>query len=440
MIELVMKSPQLHVASVWVPCSECNHIDIKMSCFELVRFSDIDLLEPSDRRIHDFIKACRFLRLQPREGVIGRILDSENMLSFCQNFCDFSIIEQPLVHYAQLARLDIYFVICLQSSHTGNSIYILEFFLSHGHPWSLCSLMSIMKQKLKSFKVASGQQLGRELISEAIELCKGEEFTYLQSGYLDSLPLKSKTTQYDNKMEPQELFKFDSLGSSGKNENEEQSLSDVTFVEDETSKSKISRFDISDGDRKLHVVKRQDVEKESGGMRIYSDMNFLLKLSFLTLVYFINMEQIICIAVFRKMKRERRKPDWERRPSYVPDKTFFCETKTENKSLLEFDTQVGKACQESDVVMIKAKFKDDIIKFELFVSSGLEIVQEEVAMRLKLKIGTFELGYLDEEHDNKWCSLACDDDLHQHVKNLKTLGKTTVLLFARSIPTELDLF
>ncbi|XP_073136031.1 protein NLP6-like [Henckelia pumila] len=105
MIELVRKSPQLQVASVWIPCSECAYADNKMSCLELASSSDVDLLELSDKRIHDFIKSRKFLQLHPWKGVIGRTLESENKLCFCQNFCDFSIIEQPLAHYAQVARL-----------------------------------------------------------------------------------------------------------------------------------------------------------------------------------------------------------------------------------------------------------------------------------------------------------------------------------------------
>lgn len=102
------------------------------------------------------------------------------------------MMEQPLAHHAQVARLNTYFAICLQSSHMGDGFYVMEFFLSPGsdidrYPQSYLSfLLSIMKQKLRSFKVVSGKRLGSELIFEVEELVLGDENPGIfQFGQLD---------------------------------------------------------------------------------------------------------------------------------------------------------------------------------------------------------------------------------------------------------------
>lgn len=85
----------------------------------------------------------------------------------------------------------------------------------------------------------------------------------------------------------------------------------------------------------------------------------------------------------------------------------------------------------SDVVLIKAKFGDDTVKVELFVSSGIGKLAEEVGRRFNLRIGSFKLKYLDE--DDQWILLACDDDLQLCVKTLTALGKTPIQVLVQSI-------
>ncbi|KAK1565004.1 hypothetical protein Q3G72_016679 [Acer saccharum] len=61
----------------------------------------------------------------------------------------------------------------------------------------------------------------------------------------------------------------------------------------------------------------------------------------------------------------------------------------------------------SDVkkVVISQFFREDIIRFRISLSTGILELKEEVAKRLKLEVGTFEIKYLDD--DQEWVLIAC---------------------------------
>mgnify|MGYP004709966395 CR=1 FL=1 len=66
---------------------------------------------------------------------------------------------------------------------------------------------------------------------------------------------------------------------------------------------------------------------------------------------------------------------------------------------------------ELKTITIKATYREDIIRFRLPLDSGIDRLKEEIAKRLKLELGTFEIKYLDD--DNEWVLIACDADLQE---------------------------
>ncbi|XP_072962632.1 protein NLP3-like isoform X1 [Typha angustifolia] len=74
--------------------------------------------------------------------------------------------------------------------------------------------------------------------------------------------------------------------------------------------------------------------------------------------------------------------------------------------------------QELRTVTVKASYKEDIIRFRLPSTSGITALNDEVAKRLKLEFGTFDLKYLDDDHE--WVMLSCDEDVEEciHVSRL----------------------
>ncbi|KAJ6347270.1 hypothetical protein OIU76_003874 [Salix suchowensis] len=65
--------------------------------------------------------------------------------------------------------------------------------------------------------------------------------------------------------------------------------------------------------------------------------------------------------------------------------------------------------QEMKRVTIKATYREDVIRFRISLSSGIVELKEEVAKRLKLEVGTFDIKYLDD--DRECVLIACDADL-----------------------------
>ncbi|XP_011022461.1 PREDICTED: protein NLP7-like isoform X2 [Populus euphratica] len=65
--------------------------------------------------------------------------------------------------------------------------------------------------------------------------------------------------------------------------------------------------------------------------------------------------------------------------------------------------------KEMKSVTIKATYREDVIRFRISLTSGIVELREEVAKRLKLEVGTFDIKYLDD--DQEWVLIACDADL-----------------------------
>ncbi|KAJ0805680.1 putative transcription factor Nin-like family [Helianthus annuus] len=77
------------------------------------------------------------------------------------------------------------------------------------------------------------------------------------------------------------------------------------------------------------------------------------------------------------------------------------------------NAQPFTARPETKTITIKASYKEDIIRFRLAANSGIFTLKEEVAKRLKLDVGTFDVKYLDDDHE--WVLIACDADLQECV-------------------------
>ena len=76
-------------------------------------------------------------------------------------------------------------------------------------------------------------------------------------------------------------------------------------------------------------------------------------------------------------------------------------------------------------MMVKVSYTDDIIiKFELSLFSKKSDLDEKVAKRLNLSVGSFNVKYLDEEEE--WILVACDEDLRTCMSTLRSLGNTII--------------
>ncbi|OVA08238.1 Phox/Bem1p [Macleaya cordata] len=89
------------------------------------------------------------------------------------------------------------------------------------------------------------------------------------------------------------------------------------------------------------------------------------------------------------------------------------------------------ATQDVRTITIKATYRDDIIRFRFLLTSGLVELKEEVAKRLKLEVGTFDIKYLDD--DQEWVVLACDADLQECLEISRLSGRHMIRLLVHDI-------
>ncbi|XP_022893030.1 protein NLP6-like [Olea europaea var. sylvestris] len=86
---------------------------------------------------------------------------------------------------------------------------------------------------------------------------------------------------------------------------------------------------------------------------------------------------------------------------------------------------------ELKTITIKATYQEDIIRFRLSLGSGIVTLKEEVAKRLKMEVGTFDIKYLDDDHE--WVLIACDADLQECIDVSRSSGRNIIRLLIHDI-------
>ncbi|GAB2225983.1 hypothetical protein Drorol1_Dr00021764 [Drosera rotundifolia] len=82
--------------------------------------------------------------------------------------------------------------------------------------------------------------------------------------------------------------------------------------------------------------------------------------------------------------------------------------------------------EDRRTVTMKASYKVDIIRFRFSSNSNVVELKEEIAKRVKLEVGTFQIKYLDDDHE--WVMLACDSDLQECLDVSRLCGSSLIRL------------
>ncbi|XP_057511338.1 protein NLP6-like [Actinidia eriantha] len=194
-LDLVRKIYKLPLALTWVPCRACKTLlpvqDVN-SLWDNYSGTFSNFLEFSMGRLGHHVRNGI--------GVIGRVLSSPNLL-YCSDVTQLSIVEYPLAYFARQCRLRGCFAISLRSNYTENDVYVQEIFLPTSNKdedplTALTKILETMKKEFKTFRLASGEELGEELSVEVIEFQNGQKLHYVQTlqvtGSLPSLePLQN---------------------------------------------------------------------------------------------------------------------------------------------------------------------------------------------------------------------------------------------------------
>ncbi|KAL7150091.1 hypothetical protein ABFS83_05G085300 [Erythranthe nasuta] len=430
-LEVVLKIPQLHRAEVWATCTRCAfEKDNSLNCMELTRVM-YELYEEFDYEEHIYPKMLEFSHIHTKKGITGMVLASKNNSCFFRNSCHFSLVEQPLAHFMQNERTGSCFAICLQSIHTGNLVYVLEFFLNQGpgkyeHIVSFLNfLLPILKKYLKTFTIASGQQLGDELAIE-VPVFPGEDELIL-----------SEINGRQNK------FKF--VPYSGReHQHSAHQQRPIIVVDDMDSVASTSHAEhlISSVAANSNKIKGGKKMKKTGRLNLTLEA---LKPHFGTKLKDVAKELGVSISTIKRACREYGIDRWPCNENHKKNPSLFevesadkypqkniCNNRqnlrqasTDQSRFSHLNVQTIKA----DTVIVKAKYDDDTIRFELGLPLGMEKLVKEVANRLKLEMGSFKLKYLDEE--NEEILLTRDADLLHCPKYPTASGESFIKLFVR---------
>ncbi|KAG6400383.1 hypothetical protein SASPL_137211 [Salvia splendens] len=374
--------PQLYMANVWVPTGDCEPV----------------------HRIHVRARKGHRIHVQARKGMIGMVLASEN------------------------------------KSYSGNLVYVMEFFLyqgpaTHMYVGSFLSLLlPILKHGLRSFKLACGKQLGEELVVEVIEFSDANKLDSSELEPACVYPVIFKSVQYNQKgchhTEVQQPNEYHHIEEEQHAEecNEEQQQNVYHHAEEEQL-AKECPVDNS------HFSTRER-EKRKSSLNLSAEV---LESHFGKKLKDVAKELGVGRSTIKRACREHGIRRWPNRIEHKTNRSLFEEESaadseqdmlpsTDNLHTVDNMTQINTG--SADKVIIKVKYKEDLIKFELSLSSlGLAKLSEEVAMSLNLEMGSFKLKYMDEDGDE--ILITRDVDLQLCPKARTTKGETLIQLLVR---------
>ncbi|XP_075078299.1 protein NLP7 isoform X2 [Nicotiana tabacum] len=165
-LNFICRTHQLPLAQTWLPILDRSNVERFTTAEEQFCICT--------SAGYEFRAACDMVHLGKSQGVVGRAFLSRSSC-FCSDITELRMSEYPLAHVAHRVGLRSSFAICLQSSYTGDCVYILEFFLPQDNksdcrsPQTMLNMLLIsMRRQFRSFKLASGQKLGEELSVEVI--------------------------------------------------------------------------------------------------------------------------------------------------------------------------------------------------------------------------------------------------------------------------------
>ncbi|KAF5936050.1 hypothetical protein HYC85_027179 [Camellia sinensis] len=432
----VCQSHDLPLAQTWVPCRLCNPAvaggSFNVSCREhlMLRF-DIACCRDKDKL--PFVDVCTLHSLGKGQGVVGKAFSSHNLV-FCKDITQFSIIEYPLVHYACKYGLTGCFSICLRSSYTGDNVYVLEFFLrpsntEGGDPKiALVPLLTTLKQHFRSFKVASGEELGEELSVEVIDSSKDDKLDSFEISQIARSPdmMKNGGEMDYLDLSDQQLMEEDVIDTR----NNVVLNTQINNIVVTSSQQKCITNSSQRQQRKAGIpISSEDIQQHVG-MKL-DDAAASLHDSQSTLKracseYGItgwscrkrNKDNLALSNKFVQGVAQEQIQESSQPPiSDPPCKQDLATTYTKAHSM---------ATQDTSIVTIKAKHGENFIKFKFPVLSGMVEFQQEVAKRLHLEDGTYSVKYQDD--GNNWILIACDEELRDYISKSKSLGKNIVTM------------
>ncbi|XP_028119779.1 protein NLP7-like isoform X1 [Camellia sinensis] len=425
-LKVVCEVHGLPLAQAWAPCR------VDWMCKALVKGDIFRLICHFSEYYKTLNVASDAQHLRKGQGVVGRAFYSPNVL-LCNDVTQFSIIDYPLAHYARADELGCCFAICVQSSCTGNDIYVLEYFMPPSNKdfgnqqIALRKILETMKKNFQTFKFASGEELGAHLCIEKISCQNGEK--------LDSVQM-SQTTKSLPRLEP-----LQSGGEMTQLDLSNQQSMDALNNESIVVRAERSNIDVTCSKEKGRTKRPKTVHNKTG-VKIKIPLDDILQNSRRSIEVAannLNVSQSTLKRICRRYGIPRWPPLKNMVGSSQPSESFpgVDHQQIPQLSSVQPFSQASAVVhanphntviRDANIVTVKAKYVNDIIiKFLLSLSSGLVELQQQIANRLHLEDGTYYVKYKDEDDD--LIVIACDQDLQHYISTSTSSGSTTIVVF-----------
>ncbi|XP_059653060.1 protein NLP3-like [Cornus florida] len=478
-LKVVCKTHDLPLAMTRIPCGHFNgNLDNSNDTF------DVSCMGPAFHYkyeasyfIDDILVELFYDRNDFQNGQeVVRSAYQSHKLCLCRDLTQFSITEYPDLPLARAFGLTSCFFICLQSTRAKNYHYVLEFFLNPKNTYGedpstfLCPILETMKQHFPSFKLASGEELGKELPIEVIKPRMNQEPASFQCQSTLSPSRPGVLHNAQEMMQPhssnqQMLVEVEDINYEWNLVNDEQNNIPVSCSNEDRMNQELATFqcqstisppelevlhngqettqphppnqqliiELRDTNNGMNVVNAEpngipvSCSDEAINSITYEEIkkHFGKKLEDVAQIFDVSRSTFkrICrkngIHRWKRGKRNKVKGSPSRQDpscSHLPAEKLVATV----AHLTPLPTT-----QEVRAITIKAKFGGCTIKFQLPSTSGMVELGEEVLKRLKLDVGTYNITYNDGEDQ---ILIACDEDWRDCMSASDSMGTIRLVI------------
>ncbi|CAA0819850.1 Protein NLP9 [Striga hermonthica] len=474
----VCHAHNLPLALTWIPCSyrEDHGVEtIKVLArgrFNSSKEKCVLCVEDSacyvnDKDVKGFVHACVGHCLEEGQGVAGKAFQS-NQPFFNPDVKQYDINDYPLVHHARKFGLNAAVAIRLRSRYTADNDYVIEFFLPVNVRGSaervlLNNLSSTMHRVCKSLRKVTDDELQhgnvnlqdvemRRTLPEQLYFTGNLDYVFQANQNLSESSISCVTA---NASHQQAMSESSKLSGRKRNTTEKHvSYSDLkqhfSGSLNDAAKSigvcptTLKRICRSYGImrwpcRKIKKVKSslKHVQGLIDSVQVMEGLELLNPMTDMSqqqldfgngvivsngnpepAIQNINFDPKTTIAISNSQATGGTSTDSSELGSIM------------NMNMNDSSSgslSVGKM-QKSKLV-VKATYKEDIVRFKFEARGRCAEVYEEVAKRFRLNMGEFQLKYLDDE--GEWVLLVTDSDLNECLETLDCMGSCYLKLLVR---------
>nr|GMD64688.1 protein NLP7-like isoform X2 [Ipomoea batatas] len=407
-LEVVCNKHKMPLAQTWFPSSDGIHTESVMMTTKKGSYV-------LGKRVSSFQKDCTYFPIRKGQGVVGEAFLSPN-LSSCKDLTCLSINEYPFAPGARKVGLTSSFAVCLKSMDSENDVYVIEFFLSDQpacsqSQTSLDSLAVTINEHFHSFNIAAAENFHNEFsgdvkMSEDEKIedpPSNEKMAALEGGDTGS-DIDANLTKLESS-EDQGVVHLGNDESQGNNMlDAEQKGIGFDSQEKEDSIQPSETGDIA-------AAKHQDLSEKQDGNANSSD----------------------CIPSKRLTSEHESDPSAKKQKieSFPMEQSCHDTTPANGPDSVSSPIPQVTTAKDETPITVKVVHKDDIIKFPLFLSSGIVDFEGEVISRMKLEAKSFLIKCQDK--DENWLQMQSDMDLQSYMSTMRTLGRSTVKFFLELI-------